>query len=181
MVFVMRQILTILFFFDLEDYDKIKDYCWNIKYTKGSNKEYKTAHTMTYGTEKREHISMHRFILGLEDSSIIIDHINRNSLDNRKSNLRICTIQQNNCNIEAKSHEYKGITVYNRNDGSERWVAQIQANHVKHMLGSFNTKEEAALAYNKAAKELHGEFAYLNDVHLNNNINTNKGEINNGI
>lgn len=157
--------------FDLEDYEKIKDYCWNIinHHTEG-RKDYKNVHSMTYNCEKREHLFMHRFILGITDPEIKVDHINRNPLDNRKANLRICTVQQNNCNIEPKSHEYKGITVYKRKDGSERWVAQIQIDHVKHMLGSFDTKEQAALAYNVAAKKYHGEFAYLNDVHFDNEI-----------
>lgn len=157
--------------FDLEDYDKIKDYCWNImSHNVEGRKEYKKVHTMTYGCEHRKHLFMHRVILGINDSSITIDHINRNTLDNRKSNLRICSQQQNICNTEPRSGKYKGTSMHKLKDGSERWVAQISANHVKYRLGTYNTEEEAALAYNKAAKELHGEFAYLNDVHLEDEI-----------
>lgn len=155
--------------FDLEDYEKIKDYCWFITYAKKDKKGYKTAHGKTFNCEKRKSLSMHRFILGINDSSIIIDHINRNPLDNRKSNLRTCTIQQNVHNTEAVVGEYKGVSKREGVKG-DKWCAYITSDGVHHWLGTFDTPEQAALAYNEAALKYHGEFAYLNDVHSEDEI-----------
>lgn len=137
--------------FDLEDYDLIKNYYWRIQ-TKKNN--YKTAVT-TLNTP----IKMHRLILGLTNPDIKVDHINRNPLDNRKSNLRICTSQENNCNTPPRHSGYKGVQKdYNR------WVARITKDGKQITIGRFDTSEEAALAYNEKAKELFGEFAYLNNI-----------------
>lgn len=151
--------------FDLEDYDKIKDYSW---YVQKHNRTglYKTA----TATIKGKGTKMHRVILGLDDSSIIVDHINRNALDNRKSNLRFCTMRENSYNSGAREgRKYKGICKYR--DG-KRWVAKIGYDGNDYHIGIFDTPEEAALAYNEKAKEFFGEFAYLNDVHFDNEINT---------
>lgn len=157
--------------FDLEDYDLIKDYCWNIVYihkNEGNKKEYKTARSRTFNCGKRKSLSMHRVVLGIDDPSIPIDHINRNPLDNRKANLRICTQHQNTFNSGSRiDDKYKGVFQYR--DGV-RWVAQIGFNYHTHHLGIFDTPELAALAYNEAALKYYGEFAYLNDVHSEDEI-----------
>lgn len=149
--------------FDLEDYDKIKDYSWHVQ------KHNRTGlYKNVTGTIKGKDTKMHRVILGVDDPSIIIDHINRNPLDNRKSNLRFCTMQQNSFNSRAREgRKYKGICQYR--DG-KRWVAKIRFNGKDYHLGIFDTPELAALAYNDKAKEFYGEFAYLNDVHSEDEI-----------
>lgn len=160
--------------FDLEDYDKIKDYGWHVM-LHNRTRLYKTVSA----TKNKKLIRMHRLILGVDDPSIIIDHINRNPLDNRKSNLRFCTMRENAYNSGAREgRKYKGVCKYR--DG-KRWVAKIGYDGNDYHIGIFNTPEEAALAYNEKAKEFFGEFAYLNEVHMENEINTNKGEILNGI
>jgi hypothetical protein len=91
----------------------------------------------------------------------IIDHINGNPLDNRRVNLRICTPAENARNRRAQrgSHAgYKGVHWHNVG----KWRAVIWANGVRHDLGVFGSREEAASAYDKAALELHGEFARTN-------------------
>lgn len=93
-----------------------------------------------------------------------VDHINGDGLDNRKSNLRICNGSQNRCNKGKPKNNtsgYKGVTWHTPN---KKWVAQIAVNGKHSYIGSFKTKEEAAKAYNKKAKELHGEFARLNNL-----------------
>ena len=87
-----------------------------------------------------------------------VDHINGNKLDNRKENLRLCTNGSNNRNKLARTG-FKGV---HQARISGKWIAQITKNYkVKH-LGSFDTDTEAATAYNKAAKQLHGKYAQLN-------------------
>jgi hypothetical protein len=93
-----------------------------------------------------------------------VDHINGNTLDNRKENLRICTQNQNGKNRLLNKNNvsgYKGVTYKKAN---KLWCAQIVVNYHKMYLGLFTTAEAAALAYNEAAKKYHGEFAKLNEV-----------------
>lgn len=91
----------------------------------------------------------------------VIDHANRNSLDNRRDNIRIVTVSGNNANREHKPNAMKYRGVYKNYD---KFVAQITINNkVKH-LGRFNTKEEAAHAYNIAAQATYGECAMLNVI-----------------
>ena len=88
-----------------------------------------------------------------------IDHIDGNKHNNRISNLRLCTQQQNSCNRakpENNTSGYKGVSL---SANGKRWVASITARGVTHHLGTFDTTADAHAAYWKAAKELHGEFA----------------------
>lgn len=118
------------------------------------------------GTKRKE--LMHRVILGLSGRANQADHINHDKLDNRRENLRRCTNMQNHANKPkprarvSNFIRYKGV----RRSGtpSERWCAAIRTNYKTIHLGSFGTQEEAALAYNRAAVELFGEFACLNEV-----------------
>ena len=104
---------------------------------------------------------MHRFILGCngkEDG----DHWNRNTLDNRRENLRRCTRAQNISNSKKRvtnTSGYKGVTWHK---AVEKWTARICVNYKRIDLGCFSVKEEAARAYDEAAKKYHGEFAALN-------------------
>lgn len=119
-----------------------------------------------FGTRKNSKgILMHREILKPKPHRFV-DHINGNGFDNRRNNLRVCSRKQNNRHrIGARrttSSRFKGVTK-NRNT-IRFWQAQITANYKHYCLGSFASEIEAARAYNKAAKRLHGKFALLNDV-----------------
>lgn len=92
-----------------------------------------------------------------------LDHINRNRLDNRIENLRICTRTQNLGNSGPKNGKYKGITFCKQ---TGKWKAQIGVNYKNINLGRYSTVYEAVQAYNKAAIDAFGEFAYLNEVTL---------------
>jgi len=109
-------------------------------------------------------LKMHRMIMAAYDSNVIVDHIDRNSLNNQRNNLRICTKRENHCNIGLtvrNTSGYKGVNFYKI---TNRWVAKISINGLRKSIGYFDTKEEAALAYNEMAKLHHGEFAYLNKI-----------------
>ncbi len=95
------------------------------------------------------------------------DHINRNKLDNRKCNLRYAD-NSDNCKNKTKTliktlSKYKGVSKI-KDRRKKKWVARINVNGNQYNLGYFNTEKEAAEAYNKAALELHGEFAVLNVI-----------------
>lgn len=106
-------------------------------------------------------VQMHRVILGVTDSNIIVDHADRNPLNNTRSNLRTATRQQNAFNAGPPKNNTSGYKGVSRAFG-KRWRAYINVSRKQISLGTFDTREEAALAYDSAALEMHGEFACLN-------------------
>lgn len=106
---------------------------------------------------------LHRVVMG-EPVGLMVDHINGNKLDNRRSNLRICTASQNASNRpkERKSSrsQYKGV-MFESNTG--RWRASISHNRYDASFGPYETDIEAAMAYNTIATALKGGFARVND------------------
>ncbi len=93
---------------------------------------------------------------------LVCDHINHDGLDNRKTNLRNCTLKQNNANTrptKGASSKYKGVTFAKR---EKKWVVYIKKDGRQTFLGCFDDEVEAAKAYDAAAAKLYGEFAYLN-------------------
>ncbi len=102
---------------------------------------------------------MHRLIMGVpKNDPRIVDHIDGNTLNNCKANLRITDAFGNNKNKSNTNnrHGLKGVAKYKK---GVRWFAYIQANKKRVYLGTFATAEEAHAAYCRAADELHGEFA----------------------
>lgn len=107
-------------------------------------------------------LHMHRLLMGLVGAGrgLHLDHKNRDRLDNRRANLRVCTPQQNSCNTVRKRDKspYRGV----HPRGARRWSAQIQVNRKSISLGSFADPADAARAYDAMAREVYGEFAVLN-------------------
>jgi len=109
-------------------------------------------------------VRLHRWIMDAPDG-MQVDHINHDKSDNRKQNLRICTQAENMCNKASwmgQSH-YKGVS-YRLDSPNKPWRAICYCQGRKHCLGSYATEEEAAVAYNEAARRYHGAYAVLNDV-----------------
>lgn len=120
-------------------------------------------HHSGYATAKMDNknVVMHRFILMLTDSSLVVDHINRNRRDNRVSNLRLCDRKTNtyNCKLpHTNSTGYKGVSYHKKNGTYVAYIGKTP----RVYLGSFATPEEAANAYNIAAIDRFGEFASIN-------------------
>ena len=122
-------------------------------------------HCTYYGYAKRLlskkpliHQSMHELVMGCKN----IDHINHDTLDNRRANLRVCTSSQNLMNTRKRrntSSKYKGVSLENG-----KWSSYITKDKKRHRLGRFIKEEEAALYYNIAAQLFFGEFAFLNPI-----------------
>lgn len=103
--------------------------------------------------------SIHRFLMGPGPGQQC-DHISGDKLDNRRANLRLCTVSQNVCNRPAQSNNWSGLKGVSYVRGS--WIARIGLNRKRYHIGCYRTATEAARAYDARAKELHGEFARLN-------------------
>lgn len=147
---------------DEEDFNMINQWTWSFN-GKYAVRWYWDKKTRTY-----KFIQMHRFIINCPIKKEV-DHINRNGLDNRKINLRICNHSENNRNkgkLISNTSGYIGVHEYKSNkkwvNPIKKWVANITINKKTVSLGYFLTKEEAARAYDKKAKELYGEFAQTN-------------------
>jgi len=142
---------------DIDDLEEVMSHKWHIT----GKEKYPYVGTKPLGM-KETNLSLHHLVFGKPPEGKVTDHINGDSLDNRKENLRFCTANENWVNRGHSSHNtsgYKGVV-----SRGERWVAQIKHRKKAFYLGAFDTKEEAAIAYNKKATELHGKFAKLNII-----------------
>jgi hypothetical protein len=143
---------------DWEDWPRVMGYWWRLSTERGSTR-YAQAHD-SHDTLKRKRVAMHRLILSARDGDVV-DHINGDGLDNRRSNLRIATIQQNAFNQKhhGGSSRHKGVS-YRADSGT--WRAYITKDGKRRYLGTFASEDDAARAYNNEAERLFGEHAKLN-------------------
>jgi len=133
---------------DDEDFEYLNQWKWCLGQIKYASRR-----------DKNKTIAMHRFIMNPSEN-LQIDHIDRNTLNNQKHNLRLCTHTENQRNCgkqENNTSGYKGVSKHGK-----KYAAQIEINKKHIHLGYWNTAEEAARAYDKASKKLHGKFANTN-------------------
>lgn len=113
---------------------------------------------------KQRRVMMHRLIAKPEDG-LLVDHINHNTIDNRRENLRVCTRSENCRNRKLgtpHSSKYKGVCLSQRGGEVKKWVAQITVNGRTRKIGRYVTEEDAARAYDEYAKKTFGSFALPN-------------------
>lgn len=138
---------------DLDDVEKIKDYKWNMHVERNGTYKY-----VTTSSKKCPYTKLHRLIMDAKENEIV-DHINHNELDNRKSNLRICTNQQNICNCNIPKNNKSGCKgVYWAKD-KQKWTVQVTINNKTKYIGRYSTYEEAVEARIQATKKYYGEYA----------------------
>lgn len=138
---------------DADMYEIVRQHQWRLRGANGAN---------VYMQIGRKSTSLHRFILPNVKGQI--DHINRNPLDNRRSNLREATARQNIANMALTKLNKSGVKGVFWNKRQNKWNARIKDHGKLIYLGSFFCLRKAAQAYDRAAKEMYGEFAWLNDV-----------------
>lgn len=145
---------------DDEDYESLIKFKWHA-YWNPSSKTFYANRMSSSNPGPRGIIRMHRVIMNCPNG-MYIDHINKNTLDNRKENLRICNKSQNAGNSKLRVDNktgYKGIRYVQK---MNRWVVYMTQNGNYIHIGTYKSKIEAALAYDDAASDHFGEFARLN-------------------
>ena len=108
-------------------------------------------------------IYMHRVIMN-PLPGMVVDHIDGNSLNNTRSNLRICLQRDNAKNVSTQSNNTSGYKGVHWRRDRKTWKVEICANGKRVYIGSFHDLQSAVLAYNDAALKYHGEFARLNEI-----------------
>lgn len=137
---------------DSEDLELLSKYSWNFGY-----------HGYAVTTINKKFYNLHQLLFKIPKGKMI-DHINHNKLDNRKSNLRICTNAQNQWNQKKKLNKiskYKGVTFAKARN---KW--QVSFIHYKKIIwgGRFDSEKKAAQRYNELVGKFRGEFALLNKI-----------------
>lgn len=139
---------------DDDDFERVNKIKWYAQKTSGQRVVY------AINPNIKPHFSMHRFILDVGDGHIV-DHADGNGLNNTKKNLRICTYSQNLRNKTVSKNSTTGYKGAYRSWG--KFCAIIGIGNRRNLwLGTFDTAEEAARAYDAKARELFGEFARCN-------------------
>jgi len=147
------------------DYNMLSAYRWYWALKPRSKFGYAVADLHNIDNEFGvRHVTMHRMLLK-PDRGKVVDHVNGNGLDNRRENIRICTLSQNNANFavggKRNKSGYKGVSWHK---STQKWRATLLLGGKQHYLGIFDDKLEAARAYNVEALKCFGEFARINDI-----------------
>ena len=147
---------------DDEDYDRLSKFRWYLGvYDRVFRTYFKYA--LKFGN-----VSIANEVM--QDYKSMFDHKNRNGLDEQKHNLRRCSYSQNNCNVSKRkktSSSFLGVCFHKRDLVFEAYVSK---NYVCHHAGYFDDEIEAAVARDKLAIKLHGEFASLNTLAIANRL-----------
>lgn len=144
---------------DDEDYEAVARYRWFAFQNSDSDRFY--AARGNRGGRKPHQLFMHREILGAKTGQQV-DHVNSDTLDNRRANIRLCSGSQNICNarkMRGTSSRFKGVCFDGRNG---KWIAQVGTRTERQYLGLFVDEISAARAYDEAARRLFGAFARCN-------------------
>lgn len=136
-------------YFDLSDYELIKNLCWSIT---------PRGYLIAYNPKTNKNIFMHRLIMNAPED-LVVDHINHNVVDNRKQNLRLCSVQENNMNSGLSKKNTSGVIGVCTELTTGKWKAQISYYEEVIYLGLFDNKDDAIKTRLKAELEYYGDFA----------------------
>lgn len=142
---------------DNKDFEWLNQWKWCVS----GNKKYAVRH-IKINFKKYKVIYMHRLILNTTNNQT--DHINGDTLDNRRKNLRIVTPQQNNFNLGKRKDNKSGYKGISWDKQRNKWIATINLNKRRIYIGHFNNVKNGAKEYNKIARQYFGEFARFNNI-----------------
>jgi len=147
---------------DDADFEWLSQWKWSVSKTRNGWRAERKQRNRELPGFHYDSVLMHRFIMNAP-KGVLVDHWNGNSLDNRRENLRLCTNRQNTQNSRLHKNNktgFKGVIWLQR---YRKYQANIRIGDKQDLyLGRFDTPEEAAHAYDEAARKHHREFAYLN-------------------
>lgn len=153
-IILTKHLMTLV---DNDDYLKYNNIAWCAG-NKGKN--------TFYAVSSFDGKLLHRVIMNAP-KGVTVDHINGNTLDNRKCNLRLASYSQNCANRRIQSNNtsgYRGVYYDSSTRSKNKWKAQISFEGKNMHIGRFYTKEQAFDAYDKKKKEYFGEFAYVDKI-----------------
>lgn len=166
------------FYFDLEDYDKIKEFCWF---------KNKSGYFSAKDDRLNSHIELHRIIMNTQnipfDTGVRVDHIKtEDKFDNRKCNLRVVQHCENSQNHKLYSSNTSDVSGVNYNKSHHKWASRISYKGIRYNLGFFDNFDDAVMARKNAEQELYGEHSYDNSQKLANEnlIKLKQEEVHNG-
>ena len=141
------------------DFERLNRHKWQVNVRNGRPRQ---AGRTERRNQKSRYLTMHRVIMN-PPKHMIVDHINRNPLDNRRANLRLSTPQQNSwnrsCPRNSKGSKYTGVSL--DRDG-QKWRVRIVIDGESRFLGYYDDEKAAAMAFDKAARKHRGHFAFQN-------------------
>lgn len=143
------------FYFDLDDYDKIKDYCWWLD-----------CHKYVVSEVKGTKIIMHKLIVDCFDH-FEVDHKNHKEFDNRKTNLRVCSHLDNMKNQILGRNNKSGITGVEWHKATQKWMARICVNGESKYLGVYSNIKDAINVRKQAEEKYFREYSYDNSIKIN--------------
>lgn len=148
---------------DDEDWEKISKFKWFLDRKYLEKKGHYKIQASVYEAGKQRTILLNRTIMNLQTGDRrVVDHISGDTLDNRKQNLRVCSIKENSWNARTPKNNksgYKGVFLEKKNN---RYRAFLSVSWGRKSLGYYDTLEEAARAYDKGALYCYGEYARTN-------------------
>lgn len=147
---------------DEDVFEDVTRWSWHVSsngYVRRSTRAGKSAEGKWIGKV----VYLHRYVMGITERHIEVDHRNRrDKLDNRRSNLRVCTPGQNQANTNIRKKLRATLRGVDTQTNGKTYFAIISYGGKSHYIGTYPTEEAAARAYDSWAKEVHGEFATLN-------------------
>ena len=140
------------FYLNKEDYNRVRPYSW-----------YKASNGYISARIDGKIVKMHRLIMKA-GSDKLVDHINHDKSDNRRSNLRIVSHSQNQQNMKTPKHNSSGVKGVSWSNRKQSWIVQIKINGKLHFLGSYRKKEDAISARKAAEEKYFGQYSYENSI-----------------
>lgn len=148
---------------DAEDFEQIQAKSWRVIYTGKANKP--SVVTSIRTGEKVRTMTLGQFLLNPKKGKLVYPRRWQGGLDYRKSNLLVCSMKERQRMLPKRADKssslYKGVSYVK---SKKIWRARIEKNGQSHYLGDYEREEHAALAYNKAAREMFGDIAYQNQI-----------------
>jgi len=141
-----------MFLIDIEDLDKVLEYCWTV-----NSRGYVVS--ATRADKGKKGLRLHRYLMDCTDTKLVVDHINHNPSDNRKTNLRVCTQQQNMFNQRPKKQNKTGVRGIRFIAQINKWETRFNFDGKERAVGYFDNLADAIALRKQYEEKYYGEFS----------------------